>query len=388
MRRNRSITTILLLFLSHRASPFVRCLALHTHPISRRGGEISADMPIMPMLRLRRRGGGDGPNTPLHAIDGRTEATALHQSTDSNYDTIASVLDSSVQPSTRAKHKFSGKNVLITGASGGLGRSLAHQLAKCDVSTLILSARSVDKLEVVAKECRSIASTAAASSDATRVEYIKCDLSDTDSVSNLGSTAIQLCSDRASGTVDVLVNNGGISSRGDFVDTLPEVDDRLMQVNFLSGARLAKTIVPGMIENGNGCIIWISSVQGLLGIPSRTSYAASKFAVQGYCEALRAEVAGNGVGVHVASPGYIKTELSMSAVTGDGTSYGKMDDTTANGADPNEVAVTVLDKVAGGGSSDFVVAAGFSAKVAIWLRLLAPGILEKMLAKRYEKSKK
>ena len=153
-----------------------------------------------------------------------------------------------------------------------------------------------------------------------------------------------------------------------------------------------------MMEGGfgntkGGCIIWISSVQGLLGIPSRTSYAASKFAVQGYCEALRAELAGSNISVHVISPGYIRTDLSKSAMTGDGTLYGKMDDATANGADPQEVAVAVLDGVAKrrsgskGGSSDFVVAAGLSAKIAIWLRLLAPGFLEKKLQNRYDKSK-
>lgn len=93
------------------------------------------------------------------------------------------------------------------------------------------------------------------------------------------------------------------------------------------------------------------------------------------------------------SPGYIRTDLSKSAINGDGTLYGKMDDTTANGADPDEVAVAVLDGVAKrrsgkGGSSDFVVAAGLSAKIAIWLRLIAPGFLEKKLQKRYDKSKK
>lgn len=70
----------------------------------------------------------------------------------------------------------------------------------------------------------------------------------------------------------------------------------------------------------------------IVGIPNRTSYAASKFAVQGYCEALRAEVASSGVSVHVASPGYIRTNLSRSAITGDGKLYGQMDKTTENGA--------------------------------------------------------
>lgn len=124
-----------------------------------------------------------------------------------------------------------------------------------------------------------------------------------------------------------------------------------------------------------------------MGVPNRTSYAASKFAVQGYCEALRAELASGGVTVHVASPGYIRTNLSRSAIQGNGTLYGKMDETTANGADPNEVAVEILDGVAEG-KSDIVVAASISARVAIWLRFLAPSLLEKLLVKRFDSSQK
>ena len=301
------------------------------------------------------------------------------------------------QPSAKANEDFRNKNICLTGASGGLGRCLAHQLATCSASTLILSARNTDKLDQVARECRAIASLYAAPGGEAdlNVQVVPCDLTDAASVDNLGKTALELCSDRGSGVVDVLINNGGISSRSDFVDTTIEVDEQLMQVNFLSGARLAKMVVPPMIQGGQGnnggCIIWISSVQGLLGIPSRTSYAAFKFAVQGYCEALRAELASSNISVHVVSPGYIRTDLSKSAITGDGKLYGKMDDTTASGANPDEVAVAVLDGVSKrrrskGGGSDFVVAAGLSAKIAIWLRLFAPGFLEMKLQKRHDKS--
>ena len=125
-----------------------------------------------------------------------------------------------------------------------------------------------------------------------------------------------------------------------------------------------------------------------MGIPSRTSYAASKFAVQGYCEAMRAELATSKVSVHCVSPGYIRTNLSMSAVTGDGTAHGTMDEATAKGADPRDVAVEILDSAVARDKADFVVAATFSAKVAIWLRMLFPQVLRNLLVKRYEKAKK
>ena len=109
--------------------------------------------------------------------------------------------------------------------------------------------------------------------------------------------------------------------------------------------------------------------------------------MQGYCEALRGELAGNGVTVHVASPGYIRTNLSLSAVTGDGNPYGKLDATTAAGADPDDVAVIVLDSVAKD-KMDFTVASTFSATLAIYIRLLCPPLLRYSLVKRFEKSQR
>lgn len=222
--------------------------------------------------------------------------------------------------SEHTQEAFRGKTVLLTGASGGLGRAFALQLARCGVKMLVLSARSDASLQKVAQECQEISSTMT-------IYCLTCDLNKPESVTQLGTDALQVCN----GVVDILINNGGVSSRSRFLDTKPEVDSMVMQINFLSGASLAKAVVPGMVERQSGSIIWISSVQGLFGLPERTSYAASKFAVQGYCEGLRAELASSGVQVHVASPGYIRTNLSRSAITGDGTKYGKMDQTTANG---------------------------------------------------------
>ncbi|KAL9180390.1 hypothetical protein ACHAXT_008360 [Thalassiosira profunda] len=291
--------------------------------------------------------------------------------------------------SETTKEAFRGKTILITGASRGLGRSLACALSQCNPSLLILSGRDEKALLGVQEECIEIAKQSGASVDA---EIATCDLADKSSVDQLASTALQLAQEcksnnpRASGVIDVLINNGGISSRSSFLESRLDVDERLMQVNFFAGAALAKAAVPGMIERGGGRVVWISSVQGKLGTPYRTSYAASKFAVQGYTEALRSELASSGVSVHVASPGYIRTDLSRSAVMGDGRAYSKTDETTANGADPDEVAAEILDSVAYG-TTDFVVAATFSAKVGMWLKFLAPRFLEGQLAKRYEKQR-
>jgi len=295
-----------------------------------------------------------------------------------NTEIYNNMVDTLPKSSPSTNESFHSKSILITGASGGLGRSLALQFSTCIPRVLILSARNEEALKQVVEECKVISPTSV-------IHMLLCDLSNMDQVKQLGDEALKLCYQSGFGVVDVLVNNGGISSRSKFLDTTIEVDETVMRVNYLAGACLAKKVVPDMVKQKSGKIIWISSVQGLVGIPNRTSYAASKFAVQGYCESLRAELAPCNVSVHVISPGYIRTNLSRSAMLGDGRQYNQMDATTASGADPQDVAYTILDEVAKG-RSDIIVAATFSAKIAIWLRFLLPTLLQYLLVSRFIKS--
>jgi dehydrogenase/reductase SDR family member 7B len=278
----------------------------------------------------------------------------------------------------RTRDEFRGRHVLITGASSGLGRALALQLASCSVATLILSARNAEALQKVAQECQALESNLV-------IHILVCDLSKPDQVAALATQALDKCPN-----IDILVNNGGISSRSSFLETELAVDQTLMQVNFFAGAALAKALVPRMISSANnrsirGRIIWISSVQGLMGIPLRSSYAASKFAVQGYTECLRAELAAQHITVHTVSPGYIRTNLSKSALTGDGRLHNQMDATTAAGQDPQQVATNVLNAVSRN-RADILVAATPSALIALWLRFLFPTLLQAQLRKRYLKA--
>ena len=147
---------------------------------------------------------------------------------------------------------FSRSTVLLTGASGGLGRALALQLAHCNAHVLVLSGRNEESLHAVENECKEIFPGIV-------VHILTCDLSDQQSVVDLASTALELCGQR----IDVLINNGGVSSRSRFLDTKLDVDEKVMQVNFFAGAALSKAVVPLMVERGFGKIIWVSSVQGL-----------------------------------------------------------------------------------------------------------------------------
>jgi dehydrogenase/reductase SDR family protein 7B len=246
------------------------------------------------------------PVPPVRAATAGAEEEVSAAALSPEHDTMPLL---SVKDST--KEQLRGKTVFLTGASGGLGTALALQLAACGVRKLILSARKAESLQSVVDACQKVNAEVAC-------ETVLCDLGNAQQVQATAAKAVAL------GPVDVLINNGGVSSRSSFLETSLAVDERVMQINFLAGAALAKALIPGMVAQlDGGRLIWISSVQGLVGIPDRSSYAASKFAVQGYTESIRAELKSSGIAVHTVSPGYIRTNLSNSALTGDGTAHGQ-----------------------------------------------------------------
>lgn len=124
------------------------------------------------------------------------------------------------------------------------------------------------------------------------------------------------------GHIDILINNGGISVRSDIMSTAMDVDIKVMLVNYFGTVAMTKAVLPSMIERKEGKIVCVSSVQGKFAIPYRSSYTASKHALQAFCDSLRAEMDEHNVSVTVVSPGYINTSLSMNALTGNGKAYG------------------------------------------------------------------
>ncbi|CAH1793498.1 unnamed protein product [Owenia fusiformis] len=276
----------------------------------------------------------------------------------------------------RRKMSLQDKVVLITGASSGLGRACAHAFyaAGCKV---ILSARNVDALDKVKQDIMNSTEAGKAIQKYTP-KVLKLDLSDIAHIPKFARQALNFY-DR----VDILVNNAGISYRGEAQSTTTDVDLQLLTVNYLGQVALTKALLPSMRQQGEGSIVAVSSVQGRIAIPYRSAYAASKHATQAFFDSLRAEVASKNINVLVVSPGYIKTNLSLNAVTADGTSYGAMDATTANGMEPEYVAKRIIDGTSRG--LEEITLCPMMHKLAIILRAILPTVYFSIMRKRAEK---
>lgn len=213
--------------------------------------------------------------------------------------------------------ELNNKVIWLTGASSGIGEAVAYELAK-NGAKLILSARRKEELERVKNNC------VAGSQD--NIQILPLDLSEPDTLEAATQSAIQIF-----GHVDILINNGGISQRSMVHETSLEVYRRIMEVNFFSAIALTKYILPHFVSRKTGQIATLSSVAGKVGTPYRSGYAASKHALHGFFDAVRAEHFKDNVFVTMLCPGVIRTPISYSALTGDGTPLNKMDDLQSKG---------------------------------------------------------
>ncbi|XP_075942362.1 dehydrogenase/reductase SDR family member 7B isoform X1 [Anarhichas minor] len=272
--------------------------------------------------------------------------------------------------------------VVITGASSGLGKECARVFHAAG-ARLVLCGRDAARLQQVVQEL-----TASSTSSRPQVctqtytpSTVVFDLSDTDTVHRAAEEIL-----KCYGRVDVLINNAGISYRGNILDTHLSVQRDVMETNYFGSIALTQALLPSMVHRRSGHIVVISSVQGKIAIPYRSAYAASKHATQAYFDCLRAEIEHYGIPVTVISPGYIRTSLSVNAVTGDGSKYGVLDKSTATGWDPRDVAQAVLKAVRH--RSKDVVLAGPLPSVAIYLRTMWPALFFKLMSSRARKEQK
>ena len=190
--------------------------------------------------------------------------------------------------------KIEGKIALVTGASSGIGRDTAIDLARRG-ATVAVCARRADKLEETAAACRQHAPKSRAYS---------CDVRDREQVRKTVAAA------RADlGPIDILINNAGIAVYHLFTEAPDDEFEEVMRANYLSAVYFTREVLPSMIERKTGAVVFVSSFAGRMASWRHTAYAASKFAMTGLAEALYYEVKLKGVHVAVINPGVIKTEL-------------------------------------------------------------------------------
>lgn len=252
------------------------------------------------------------------------------------------------------------KVVWITGASSGIGAALAVEMSRYG-ARVVLSARRREALEQVRE----------------RLVWpekhlvLPLDLAAPDSFAGaVGQIRDQL------GEVDMLVNNGGVSQRSLARDSSLEVDRRIMEINFFGAIALTRAVLPDMIRRGGGEIVVISSLVGELSTPLRSAYSASKHALHGWFEALRAEEYDQGIRVLMVMPGFIRTEVSVNALTGDGSRQGTMDESQASGIPAPECAERIIDAVQHGREQVIIAR---REKAAVYLNRWAPSLYRKLI---------
>lgn len=206
---------------------------------------------------------------------------------------------------------FTNKVIWITGASSGIGEAVAYELAK-QKAILILSSRKLEALEKVQKNCLQ------------HCQEVYVQVLDLEQHNAIPAIAEKVIKER--GRIDLLINNGGISQRSLAKDTIFEVDKRLMDINYLGTIALTKAVLPTLLQQQGGQIVTVTSLTGLFGTPFRSAYAATKHALHGFFDSLRAELVNDNIDITLISPGFIKTQVSVNAFVGDGSAMNQTDE--------------------------------------------------------------
>ncbi len=259
---------------------------------------------------------------------------------------------------------FQGRRVWITGASSGIGEALAAAFHRVGAK-LVLSARREDELKRVQAACGGEPDT----------HILPMDVTNAKDLPEKTQLALGMF-----GGIDVLVLNAGITQRSIIRETNESVYRRLMEVNFFASEAMARAVLPSMLAQKSGHMVVISSIAGKFGVPLRSGYSASKFALHGFFEVLRAEEEKNGIHVTMVCPGYIRTDISLSALRGDGGKHAKMDPGIEHGMPAAECARQIL-KAVDQGKREIIVGAKREQGL-VYLKRFFPDILARMISRR------
>lgn len=202
-----------------------------------------------------------------------------------------------------SRYRFAGGRAVVTGAASGMGEHMAYGLGRRG-SDLVLVDRDAERLAVVAGKIRGV-----------RVETVVADLADTAGLEDLAARV--LASDPR---VTLLVNNAGVALGGTFDQVTADEFDWVIDINFRAPVILTRLLLPTLLESPGSHVVNVSSLFGLIGPPGQTAYSASKFALRGFSESLRHELADRGVGVTSVHPGGIRTRIAETARVASGVS--------------------------------------------------------------------
>ena len=256
-----------------------------------------------------------------------------------------------------------GRRIILTGASEGIGRALALELAARG-ARLALAARDRDRLESLAQECRGRGGDALA---------VPTDVTNQQDLEWLVSETL-----KAYGGIDAVVHNAGITmwSRFDALQDL-SIFERLMEVNYLAPVRLTALALPHL-KRSKGLLVAVASLAGLTGVPERSGYAASKHAMIGFFDSLRIELAGSGVDVSVIAPDFVVSEIHKRAIGPDGEPLGESPMVKSKIMTAEECARRIARAIERRERQLLMSARG---KLGRWLKLLAPSVIDRMAAK-------
>ncbi|CAF2981118.1 unnamed protein product [Rotaria socialis] len=280
----------------------------------------------------------------------------------------------------RKRISINGKTVLITGASSGLGEALARHLFNKQCQ-LILLARRIDRLENLRNELINLHPSYP------QPKLVQIDLSNYEQFSS--STLMNILEHEP---IDCLINNAGISQRSSALDTSMDVVNDIFRLNYMSLVALTKLVLTKMIEKKQkgSSIVNISSMQGLIAVPDRSSYSASKHAVQAFSDSLRMELGEQypkqNINVCVISPSYIRTELGQQALNRLNNKDEKLpDDNKSSAYEPDYVAERIVNAIEY--REHDVIIAPFQQYLAIWLRRFLPSVFFTIMIARNKRLK-
>lgn len=257
--------------------------------------------------------------------------------------------------------KISGKVVWLTGASSGIGEALAYALDK-EGARLVLSARRKEELERVAAGLKN------------EVLVLPLDLEDFES----HHVAVNRVIERF-GRVDILINNGGVSQRSLARETPVAIDKKLMDVNYLGTVALTKAVLPQLLSLPESMIVTVTSAVGKFGSPWRSGYSASKHALHGFFDSLRAECYGEGLKVLLVCPGFVRTNVSVNALTHTGQKLGSMDTATSQGLTAEECALSITKAIRA--DKEEVVIGRFKENLGVFMKRFFPSVFSVMVRK-------